>query len=161
MKKNKIGITSSTKFTVIFCGCTVLFAVILFAFLTFFPIKMENPANGINEKLIASAETTTATTTTASYVSTTESFINTRQTTDRNRVTTAANTEVVTGAASNTVAYTRKNTYTPIVTTKAHTVATQPPVITTEAPVVTEEPVNTPAPIVTDPPAPATEVPAE
>ena len=161
MKKNKIDITSSTKFTVIFCGCTVLFAVILFAFLTYFPIKMENPANGINEKLIASAETTTATTTTTSYVSTTESFINTRQTTDRNRVTTATYAEIVTSKAADTPVYTRKNTYAPAVTTKVYTTAAQPPVITTEAPVVTEEPVNTPAPIVTDPPAPATEVPAE
>lgn len=86
MKMKKSSITSSTKLTMAICAGIVLFSAALLVFLIFFPIPMENPSNGINEKLIASATTYEITTTTT--VTTTTSFVNTRKTTDRNRETT-------------------------------------------------------------------------
>lgn len=93
MSKKKWGITDSTKLTMIFCGCVVAFSAILLIFLMFFPLKVEDPANGINEKLIASGKATTVTTT--NITTTVSSFINTRQTTDKNHITTTIFTETV------------------------------------------------------------------
>lgn len=93
MDKKKFSITNSTKLTMVICASIVLFSAALLVFLIFFPIHMENPSNGINEKLIASV-TTVTTTTSTTEVTTTTSFINTRKTTDRNRETTTTYTEV-------------------------------------------------------------------
>lgn len=139
MSKIKCSITDSTKLTMIFCGCVVAFSAILLVFLMFFPLKVEDPANGINEKLIASGKATTVTTT--NITTTASSFINTRQTTDKNHITTTTFTETVNDNYEYNDDYYDYNDFdyndydTPIYT--------QPPVITdflTSDPVVTNIP---------------------
>jgi len=80
----------------IFCGSVVAFSAILLVFLMFFPLKMENPANGINEKLIASAMSTTTISTESTTATTVSSFVNTRKTTDKNHVAVTTFTETIT-----------------------------------------------------------------
>lgn len=96
MKNKKWNIANSTKLTMIFCGSVVVFSAILLVFLMFFPLKMENPANGINEKLIASAMSTTTISTESTTATTVSSFVNTRKTTDKNHVAVTTFTETVT-----------------------------------------------------------------
>ena len=101
MKNKEPMITTSTKTTIIFCVCTLLFAALLFTFLFFFPVKMENPANGINEKIIAEQQNfsativTAGTTVTTAPVTSETTYSNTRKTTNRNRITTTVSTEAV------------------------------------------------------------------
>lgn len=96
MKNKKWNMTNSTKLTMIFCGSVVAFSAILLVFLMFFPLKMENPANGINEKLIASAMSTTTISTESTTATTVSSFVNTRKTTDKNHVAVTTFTETIT-----------------------------------------------------------------
>lgn len=158
MRKKKIDITASTRFTMIFCLCIVVFAAFLLVFLMFFPIRMENPVNGINEKLIASAASeTTVTTDVTTTTSATTVFSNTRQTTDRNRVTTTVYTETVRDNGYSPSYGNNNNNYVPPAVTQAPVTApavssATEPVITTAAPVVTEPPV-TEVPVQTAPPA--------
>lgn len=101
MKNKKWNITNSTKLTMIFCGSVVAFSAILLVFLIFFPLKMENPANGINEKLIASAMSTTTISTESISSTTVSSFVNTRKTTDKNHVAVTTFTETITETDNN------------------------------------------------------------
>lgn len=169
MKNKTTMITSSTKITLIFCACTLAFAVLLFTFLFFFPVKMENPANGINEKLIAeqqnaaTAETTAITTGTTETVTTTTTYSNTRLTTDRSRTTSTTFTQTVwqtdiyiDPSYGFDYEYEEYYTYTePKVTTTAGTVSP----VQTDVTVVTGEQSGTGEPVVTDAPPVVTDVP--
>lgn len=158
-QKRTVMITASTKMTMIFCACTVGLALLLFLFLILFPIKVDNPKNGINEKLIASA--TTAPMVTTPTTETTESFSNTRQTTDRNRVTTTTKTETLWEAQnyddsdydnSNIYNYNNDNLYNDYSDFNTNNndsnhnyndytpVQTEPPAIVTDAPIPDEQP---------------------
>ena len=157
-QKRTVMITASTKLTMIFCACTVGLALLLFLFLILFPIKVDNPKNGINEKLIASATTAPMVTTTTTATQTTEGFSNTRQTTDRNRVTTAATrTETLWEAQNyddsdydNSNIYNNDNLYNDYSDFNNNNsnnnyndytpVQTEPPAIVTDAPIPDEQP---------------------
>lgn len=164
MKKRTVQITASTKLTMIFCGCTVVLAVLLFTFLVFFPIRMDNPKNGINQKLIASATTQPAVTTTAPAGTTPEAsavFSNTRQTTDRNRGTVTVFTETIWQPPNNYSDY--NNDYPQPIVTQAPVVPTAPSVVETQSPIDETQPpvVETQPPVVeTAPPMAETQAPA-
>ncbi|MBQ8515501.1 MAG: hypothetical protein IJ496_08895 [Ruminococcus sp.] len=168
MKKKTVQITASTKLTMVFCGSTVVLAVLLFTFLVFFPIKMDNPKNGINQKLIASATTQPAITTTAPEEAVTETdtvFSNTRLTTDRNRGTVTVFTETIRPSQNsyNNSDYNDYNDTPQPVITQAPTVSTGPAVIETQLPSVETQPpvIETQPPVAeTDPPAVETQAPA-
>lgn len=183
MKNKNVQITASTKLTMIFCACTVGLAVLLFTFLVFFPIKVDNPKNGINQKLIAAAttaepseaaptETTAVTTEPTEEDATTEtSFSFTRRTTDKERgYTGTTTTRTIWQEPEWNYEYDNGyNNDLPVATYPVYPVfpgTTAPPVIGTDAPatvppVIATDAPSTDAPIVTEAPAPiVTEAPA-
>ncbi|MBQ8724456.1 MAG: hypothetical protein IJY74_02140 [Oscillospiraceae bacterium] len=168
MKKKNSMITSSTKITMIFCGCTTAFAALLFTFLFFFPLKMENPVNGINEKIIAEqqnaavTEITESTTVTTSVTTETTTYSNTRQTTDRDRVTSTVYTKTVWKTdvyidPSYGFGYEEEPYEEPVKTTTAVSGTTEP--LQTDVTDITEETVVTEVPTVTDTPPVVTDAP--
>ncbi|MBQ8688494.1 MAG: hypothetical protein IJ512_08155 [Ruminococcus sp.] len=179
MKKNPVQITASTKLTMIFCACIVGVAVLLFTFLVFFPIKVDNPKNGINEKLIAAAttaepvetapmETTVPDVGTSDETTTETSFSFTRRTTDKERGYTGTTTTRTIWQEPewnyNNEYNNNQNNYNPVVTYPVVPGTTAPPVYTdtpsTDAPVIDTDTPVTDAPVVTDAPPAETNAPA-